>query len=159
MYKVFLLLSVAFVFTCCTNNNPSTEEAEVTAANVPSQPVKTHYEASHEAPYCKLWVVKHAGVTNDLNNYIGRWFNLKTDNTFESGKWEETNNSGTWSIDEETTIIKMIFKTPETIPSNWKIQGEGGGGRILFKGNVPGNEKGIQVMLEPETVLPVKPSK
>ncbi|MFT5167888.1 MAG: hypothetical protein ACI8P3_003126 [Saprospiraceae bacterium] len=159
MYKVILIVSIAVLFSYCggePSNNVDTATSTTETSESVATPVKQNYEASHEAPYCKLWVIKHAGGVDDLKEYKGRWFNLKTDGSFESGKWGETNNGGTWSIEKPTMIIRFVFNTPETIPSNWQIQGGGGGGRILFKGNVSGNERGFQVMLEPETVLPTQ---
>ena len=161
MYRVLILLLVVFTFSACGGDATSNESGKANAAGVstnPAAPVKKHYESSHEAPYCKLWIVQHAIGAPDMEDYKGRWFNLKTDGSFESGKWDATTNNGTWSIEQSSNIISLNFKSPETIPSNWAIQGAGGGGRILFKGNVSGNPKGLQVMLEPDTVLPVKPA-
>ena len=146
------MFSIVFLFSYCGgngNNSSATSTSE-------KAPLRTISEGSYEADFCKLWVIKHAVGVDDLNNYRGRWFNLKNDGTFENGQWGETTNGGTWSIEGPTSIMKFVFSTPESIPSNWQIQGKGSGGRILFKGNVPGNERGLQVMLDPENVLPVQ---
>lgn len=158
MYRAFMIISVLFLLSSCQNENTPESNTETnqpeTEVSTNQSPSKTHYEASHEAPYCKLWVVKQAVNVDNQENYKGRWFNLKKDGTFESGQWGDTTNGGSWSIEKESNIISLVYNTPDVIPANWKIQGAGGGGRILFKGNVPGNERGIQMMLEPETVLP-----
>jgi hypothetical protein len=155
MYRLFLMFSIVFLFSYCGGEG-SGNGGDNSTSTSEKVPLRTISEDSHEAPFCRMWVVKHAVGVDDLNNYKGRWFNLKNDGTFESGQWGETNNGGTWSIEGPTNIMKFAFNTPESIPSNWQIQGKGAGGRILFKGNIPGNERGLQVMLEPETVLPVQ---
>lgn len=163
MFRLFLLCSIAVLFSFCTSENANTNQsndttetptASANSTTPAAAPVKRNYEASHEAPFCKLWVVKYAAEVENRADYKGLWFDLKTDGSFQSGRYAEQSNGGTWSIEKETNIIRLQFNTPETIPSNWQIQGSGGGGRILWKGNVPGNPKGAQVMLEPENQRP-----
>ncbi len=164
MSRLFLLCSIVFIFSCGGGDSTNTSNGEAATAGSSTSttntaavaPVKKHYEASHEAPYCKLWVVKFAAEVDNPQDYKGLWFDLKTDGSFESGRYEEQTNDGTWSIEKETTIIKLQFNKQELIPSNWQIQGAGGKGRILWKGNVAGNRKGFQVMLEPENQRPSK---
>lgn len=161
MFRYLLIsLPILFLIIACggeQSNSATTTEANASAGtpvSTPAAPEKTHFEASHEAPYCKLWVVKFAAEVDDKAPYDGRWFDLKKDGTFETGQYQEKTNFGQWSIEKETNIIKLLFNSPEILPPNWKIQGAGGRGRIVWKGNVPGNPKGIQLMIEPETVKP-----
>ncbi len=162
MFRYLLILSVLIFMAACTGEQNSTDSAaetsntaNTTEASTPaSKPAKMHFEASHETPFCKLWVVKYAAEVDDKAAYNGRWFDLKKDGTFETGQYQEKTNFGQWSIEKETNIIKLLFNNPEIFPPNWKIQGSGGGGKILWKGNVPGNLQGIQLMMEPENVKP-----
>lgn len=165
MLRLLLLCAIAITFSFCTGekSNSETATANNATAAAPANkasannatPVKQNFEASHEAPFCKLWVVQAALSVQNPQDYKGLWFDLKKDGTFESGKYQEQTNFGHWSIEKETNILKLLYNTTDIIPANWKIQGSGGGGRILWKGNVPGNPGGGQVMLEPD----VKPSK
>lgn len=167
MNRLVLLLAISILFSYCSGDQAETDVTGDTAPNsenVASQDgaagsanEKTHFEASHESPYCKLWVIKFAAEVEKQEDYKGRWFNLKCDNTFESGQWQETLNKGQWAIEESTNILSLYFNDPTDFPAAWQIQGSGGGGRIIWKGNVPGNLPGYQLMIEPETVLPVKP--
>ena len=134
MIRFILLCFVAFMFSFCSGEKPETVASTTASSTEPAPtaaaaaPQKKHFEASHEAPYCKLWVIKMAAVVDDPDNFKGRWFNLKRDNTFESGQWGETTNSGTWSIGKNTNIIQLAFNKEENFPLRWKIQGAGGGG-------------------------------
>ncbi len=170
MYRLIYLMLISVLFTYCSGDqgdqqataevsgteapvsqNVVSQNGEAVSANTP-----THAQASHEAPYCKLWVIKFAAEVEKQEDYKGRWFNLKCDNTFESGQWEKTMNKGQWKIEEESNILNLYFNDPTDFPARWQIQGAGGGGRILWKGNIPGNEPGYQLMIEPEETLPVK---
>lgn len=158
MNKLFsIFVCIVFLMGCGGENSSTTSASSNPDATATTQPQQMHFKADHETPYCRLWVVKMAVEVPDPPSFKGRWFDLKKDGTFASGHWSETNNSGTWGIDEASKIISFVFDKPDAFPTAWKIQGAGGGGRILWKGNVPGNEIGAQVMLEEETAIPSKP--
>ena len=160
MFRATLLLLIAMVFCYCggesTDNNVQEVSQNSETTNTPEEavPAKMHFESSHEAPYCKLWVTKFAVEVEDIKDYKGRWFDLKCDGTFESGQWEEKTNYGQWNIEKDKNIINLLFNSPENIPARWEIQGAGGGGRIIWKGNIYGNEKGYQVIMESENFKP-----
>ncbi len=162
MYRLFFLALITISLSYCggdstTNSNTNTANtAAPNTAAAQAAPVKKNYEASHEAPYCKLWVVKAPLGTKNPEDYKGRWFDLKTDGTCETGQYQNVLSSGYWSIGKENNIIQFQFEKGQMIASNYEIQGAGGGGRILFKGNVPGNPVGMQLMLEPESERPSK---
>ena len=114
----------------------------------------THVKASADSPYVGLWVIERALGKSIGEEAHGRWFNLKADNTFESGQWQETHNSGTWSYLPNSKYIRLVFAKAEDFPGEWEIQGSAD--RILWKGNTPANPEGTQMLLTRETVLPQK---
>jgi hypothetical protein len=161
MKNFIWVLITAFIFTSCANENntntseePQKEEKPVT----PSEP--GHYKASPEAPLIGMWVIQYAlGGPNIekeelANMYQGRWVNLKADNTFESGKWQEQNNTGTWNYDPDTRIIQFNYDKTETIANEWRIQGHGDAN--VWLGNTPNNKLGTQLKVNKETALPQK---
>lgn len=159
--KNFLWILVTLVlFTHCANENSNNSESTTDSGDAVNSAEPGHYKASPDSPYIGLWVIQFAlGSTEEdkkaiPNEYQGRWFSLKPDNTFESGKWQESNNTGTWSLDPETRIIQLNFTNPEPIGHEWKIQGSGE--RMVWLGNTPNNTKGTQLKLTRETKLPVQ---
>ena len=159
--KNFLwILTITLLFTHCANENPKNTVAQTDSSETVTPAEPGHHKASPDSPYIGLWVVQFAlGSTDEdknaiPNEYQGRWFSLKPDNTFESGKWQESNNTGNWSFDPETHIILLNFKNQETIGHEWKIQGSGE--RMVWLGNTPNNSKGTQLKLTRETKLPVQ---
>ncbi len=160
MKNYILIFTALFLFTHCTNENSNNEEADVKVEeNNPETSVEPgHHKASNDSPYVGFWVIEFAignpsGNKEELSNeYVGRWHDLKADNTFESGKWQEQNNSGSWSYDDETKIIQLNYDKAETIGHEWKIQGQGD--RMIWIGNTPNNKKGTQLKLNRETSRP-----
>ena len=166
MKNIIWTLLIAFLFTNCGNegNNAGSHETQdnqtATDQNgTPSEP--GHYTASPDAPYVGLWVIQFAlGSEADkkqelAEEYEGRWFNLKRDNTFTSGKWQEKNNAGKWNYDASTKFILLEFQQPDDFNPQWRIQGQGD--RMVWLGNTPANQKGTQLKLIRETVLPSPP--
>ena len=160
--KNFILIALStLILSSCANDQSNTTEAvqepqkeETTITG--SEP--GHYTASKDAPYVGLWVVEFALGTASADKkelakeFVGRWLNLKADNTFKSGKWQEQNNSGTWSFDAENKIIQINYSKEESISYEWKIQGQGD--RMIWLGNTPNNKKGTQLSLNRESELP-----
>ncbi len=166
MKNILWILLIAFLFTNCgneTNNTGSQESQEnqptTSQSETPSEP--GHYTASPDAPYVGLWVIQFAlgsGAESKEElaaEFEGRWFNLKRDNTFTSGKWQESNNAGKWSYDASTKFILLEFQQPDGFNPQWRIQGQGD--RMVWLGNTPSNQKGTQLKLIRETVLPHQP--
>jgi len=162
MKNFIWLLTIAFVFTNCANENSETAENSQEPENTDTSSEPKHYKASPDAPLVGLWVIEFAlGSANvdkeELSKqYEGRWLNLGPDNTFESGIWQEKNNAGTWSYDAEQRIILLNYKQAESIGFEWKIQGQGD--RMVWLGNTPQNTKGTQLSLSRITELPQKES-
>ncbi len=155
----WILFAVIFLASCAneTSNNSEVQK-EINDTTSTSEP--KHYKASADAPLVGLWEVQFAlgsgNVDKDAlaNEYVGRWLNLKPDNTFESGKWQESSNTGNWSYDAETKIVTIHYDKPETIGFEWRIQGKGD--RMVWLGNTPNNKKGTQLSLNRATALPQK---
>ena len=162
MKNFIWILAIIFLFTQCANENSNNEKVESTTtettitAETSSEP--DHYKASADAPYVGFWVIEFAignpsGNKEEVSNeFVGRWCDLKADNTFESGKWEEQNNTGTWSFDPNTNYIFLKYDKAETIAHEWRIQGQGD--RMVWIGNTPSNVKGTQLKLNRETARP-----
>jgi len=116
MFRFLLLCTIAITCSFCKSDKNDTNANEATAnsdnaAQASAAPVKKNYEASHEAPFCKLWVVKAPLGVSNPQDYKGLWFDLKKDGTFESGRYQEQTNYGRWSIGKETEILKLLFNT------------------------------------------------
>lgn len=163
MKNILWILLVAFLFTHCTNDSVTQENQDsqptLDQNETPSEP--GHYKASPDAPFVGLWVIQFALGSGSKTKaelaaeYEGRWFNLKRDNTFTSGKWQETNNAGKWNYDASTKFILLEFQQPDDFTPQWRIQGQGD--RMVWLGNTPLNEKGTQLKLIRETALPRPP--
>ncbi len=161
MKNLIWFIITTIIFTSCANesNTNTTGESQAEGEVVsPSEP--GHYKASPDAPLIGLWVIEFAlGGPNIkkeelANEYQGRWVNLKGDNTFESGKWQEQNNTGNWNYDPGTRIIQINYDKPETIGHEWRIQGHGDAN--VWLGNTPNNKLGTQLKVNKETTLPQK---
>ncbi len=157
MKNFIWILMTALIFTQCADENTTTSETQDGAeTTTPAEP--GHYKASADSPLIGLWVIQFAlgsaNVDKDelSKEYEGRWHDLKADNTFESGRWEEKTNSGTWSFDGETRIIQLNYTQTEPIGNEWKIQGDAN--RMVWLGNTPNNRKGTQLKLTKETAKP-----
>jgi hypothetical protein len=157
MKNFIWILTIAVIFASCSNENPENSEApEETKTETTTEP--GHYKASPDAPLVGLWAIEFALSTTKEKGiettklYKGRWFDLKPDNTFESGKWQEKNNTGKWNYDAEKKIVQLHFDKEEPIGFEWKIQGQGD--RMIWHGNTPNNKKGTQLSLNRETALP-----
>ena len=157
MKNFIWILAITLIFTNCANENSGNSGTQ-DGANADTLAEPGHYEASPDAPLVGLWVIQFAlGTTGEdekapAAEYQGRWFNLKPNNTFESGRWQEKNNTGKWNYDAETMIIQLNFDNAEQIGYEWKVQGQGD--RIVWLGNTPNNQKGTQMKLTRETKLP-----
>lgn len=160
MKNFICLFAVALFLVQCTNENANNADtsAETPATETPAEP--KHYAASPDAPLVGLWVVEFAlgspkSEAKKLSEeYQGRWFNLKPDNTFVSGKWQDTDNAGNWSYDANEKIVLLNFDKAEAIGHEWRIQG--GGDRMVWVGNTPNNKKSTQLSLNQATELPQK---
>ena len=160
MKNFIWVLMIAFVFTNCANENTTETEEPTETEKTETSSEPKHYKASPDAPLVGLWVVEFAlGSANvdkeELSKqYEGRWLNLAPDNTFESGIWQEKNNTGNWSYDAENKIILLNYSKAESIGHEWRIQGQGE--RMVWLGNTPNNAKGTQLSLSRIKELPQK---
>ncbi len=157
MKNFIWILTAAVIFTHCTNENANkAENQEGVNTEAPAEP--GHIAASADSPLVGFWVIRFAlGSPKEqgeeiANQYQGRWLNLKGDNTFESGKWQEKNNTGKWNYNAETKIVQLNYANPEPIGTEWKIQGQGD--RMVWLGNTPNNKKGTQLSIYRETAMP-----
>ena len=130
--QLLFLLCLTFLLACKqeknenaegTNTTTSTTETSLNNSETPppapaQEVVETdgapaHYKASADAPFVGFWRVEHAlggrnspDVKADLEN---RWFHLKADNTFETGKDANPSNKGEWRYDEEKKNDSILF--------------------------------------------------
>lgn len=163
MKNFIWLFSFAVLFAFCKNettDNKATDAATNTATDPhaghdhATSDSPQHIKASPDSPYVGLWVVQQAMGKKINDDAKGKWFNLKADNTFESGQWQESRNTGTWSYLPNSNYIRLVFAKAEDFPGEWEVQGSGD--RILWKGNTPANPEGTQMLMTQETVLPQK---
>jgi hypothetical protein len=158
MKNFIWILMTALTLTQCTNENTNTTETQEVADTTTTSTEPGHYKASPDSPLIGLWVTQFAlgspNVDKDelSKEFEGRWHDLKADNTFESGRWQEKTNSGTWIFDPETRIIQLNYTQTEPVGNEWKIQGDAN--RMVWLGNTPNNRKGTQLKLTKETAKP-----
>lgn len=162
MKNCIWILLTALIFAYCANENSNSSATQDGAATNASEEAGTaepgHYEASPDAPLVGLWAIQFALGSKEedekatASEYQGRWFHLKSNNTFDSGKWQEKNNTGKWNYDPEAKIIQLHFDNSEQIGVEWKIQGQGE--EMVWLGNTPNNQRGIQMKLTRELKLP-----
>ncbi len=158
MKNFIWILVTALIFTSCSNENSNSSATQDGTTSEDGTGEPGHYEASPDAPLVGLWAIKFAlgnqeeNATSPAEEYQGRWFHLKSNNTFDSGKWQEKNNSGKWNYDATNQIIQLHFDNSEPIGNEWKIQGQGE--EMVWLGNTPNNKRGIQMKLLRETKLP-----
>jgi len=156
MKKFIWLLSFAMLFAFCKNETTDSTETETDAhaGHGHANESPTHTKASPDSPYVGLWVVEMAFGKTIGAEAKGKWFNLKADNTFESGQWQDSDNSGTWSYHPNSKYIRLVFSKVVAFPGEWEVQGSGN--EMVWKGNTVSNPEGTQMKLIRETVLPQK---
>lgn len=146
-----LLLSIFLLISCQADNKSntasSTKETEAPQNSAaPTQASNTHVAASSEARFVGMWHYETiVGNPEKKEDYVGRWIHMKRDNSFTSGLFFDENNSGTWSYNESTKIIKLNFKEPEEIESEWLVNANGD--FIIWIGNANSNMTGLQVKM------------
>ena len=134
MKNFIWILLATFIFTNCANensNNTENNQENQSAENAETSSKPMHYKADPDAPLVGLWVIEFALGSANVDKdelaaeYQGRWFSLKPDNSFVSGKWQETTNNGDWTYDAEKKIVSLNFQKVEPIGSEWRTQGQG----------------------------------
>lgn len=150
IHCLFILL-ISLLISCQSdtksNAASSTEETEAAKTSAATnQSSGTHIAASTEARFVGMWHYETiVGNPAKKEDYVGRWINMKRDNSFTSGLYFEENNSGTWSYDENEKIIKLNFKEPEEIESEWLVNANGD--FIIWIGNANSNMTGLQIKM------------
>lgn len=159
MKKFAFYLFSLLIFAACqpdSGNGQSNQAALTPGTTSPSdapnntnnrEPV--HVPASTLAPMIGLWHYEAtAGLkdaaTRDL--YEGRWIDLKGDQSFTSGKWQEQTNSGKWEYNAESKQINFFYQKNEGIYDEFIVQGAGGE-IVVFKGNTERTTRGIQIKM------------
>lgn len=164
MKKLLLFIGVfTFCFACKNQTSKTPPEVKPETVVEAAPPVKTpealekttsdegpkHIKASKDSPLIGFWEVQAVLGVKDQKELQTKlkehWFNMKADNTFESGIGKNTTNSGTWSYDASLKRVNFVFSKVDIIPPEWELQG--GGDQFLWKGNTPKNPQGWQVLV------------
>ncbi|MEL6638274.1 MAG: hypothetical protein AAFW73_20410 [Bacteroidota bacterium] len=171
MKHTILFLAIALSVLACQGDGApgeaaaaveaeGTEVAPTTAKTAPA-PTKTevpHVEASVLAPLIGLWHYQTVAGIKDpkvKDDYLGRWIDLKGDQTFTSGIWQEQTNSGKWTYDGESTLINFYYDQSEVIYDEFQVQGAGMD-IVAFLGNTSRTKRGIQIKMVKENERPVR---
>ncbi len=172
MKKTILFLALVMSMVACqTDGTPGKAAAtvEVPNANGTETPANNttkareatdvpHVPASVLSPMIGLWHYQTVVGVKDAktkDDYLGRWIDLKGDQTFISGLWQEQTNSGKWTFDPESSLINFYYEKPEVIYDEFKVQGAGMD-IIIFKGNTSRTKRGIQIKMVKENDRPVQ---
>ena len=151
---IFYFLSLLIFTACQTDSNTAQQASAVPSASSTPAPATekrepVHVPASTLAPLIGMWHYEAVTVIKDVATqeaYIGRWIDLKGDQSFTSGKWQEQTNTGKWSFDTETQQINFYYEQAEDIFDEFIVQGVGGE-TIIFKGHTPRTQTGIQIKM------------
>ncbi|MFK7809052.1 MAG: hypothetical protein AB8F74_14710 [Saprospiraceae bacterium] len=160
--NLILCLSLCFFFACNTDTKSPAATPEVvektTAESAPkTEPSSTHVAPSAEARFVAMWHYETIVGNVELKEaYVGRWINMKRDNSFTSGIYFDEDNSGTWSFNENTKIMTLKFDKEEEIETEWLVNSNGD--FVIWIGNANTNTTGLQIKMAryPQDKLPAK---
>ena len=166
--NIYLWMALALFTACQTDNTNTRTSASVIPTETESNPVDTnapkpnveiiHVPASILAPMIGLWQYQTVVGVKDAktkDDYFGRWIDLKGDQTFTSGIWQEQTNAGKWAFDGETKLINFNYNKAESIFDEFQVQGVGQD-VIVFKGNTIRTTRGIQIKMVKDNERPVQ---
>lgn len=156
-YLVYFCCLILFVACQPDSNTTATQSATSPLTSSSNEDGKkasakkeiVHVPASNLAPMIGMWHYEAIVGVKDPNvraKYEGRWIDLKGDQTFTSGVWQEQTNSGKWSFDSDNQKINFNYATAEDLFDEFVVQGVGGD-VVVFKGNTDRTARGVQIKM------------
>lgn len=168
MKKSAFYLFILLILVACQPDTGNSQQAALapsatSSPETPAAPTKNnrepvHVPASTLAPMIGLWHYEATAGLKDAATrdvYEGRWIDLKGDQSFTSGKWQEQTNAGKWEFNAESKLINFFYQKSEDIFDEFIVQGIGGD-IVVFKGNTERTTRGIQIKMVKYSDLPTQ---
>ncbi len=151
-----LFISLTLWVACAPDSSSPTSNAASVTTSVTSPatgPVQTGEPVKVDpdilSPHVGIWHYQSIAGIKDAKTrdfYTGRWIDLKGDQTFTSGVWQDQTNSGKWDFDPESQLINFFYDKNEGLDIQYKLNGPSDE-ITIFLGNTPKNPKGIQIKM------------
>ena len=159
LIALFFSLSILLGISCTDDTASNGDKPPQSSNDITKNADGTvHVKASNIAPFMGLWSYS-LGKSNDINrekDYVGRWIEFSKDQTFKSGRWQEQNNSGTFTYDGDNQILSLDYKNNEEDRDiDWGIKL--GGDVMIWLGNANANNNGDQIRMKLAQERPSKP--
>ena len=145
----FLTCALIFslFFVGCKSDASVDKKAAAEAKAEAEKKSATHVKSERAAVGCGFWHYSIVGgPKEEKDRYKGRWINVKRDDTFTSGLYDQQTNSGTWTFDDPTSTILLNYAKPdENLDNEWQVKGFGE--TTIWMGNTPNNPKATQIKM------------